>query len=147
MEGNFAEPSVAVGDHDLGTIEAALESQVQRDQMFSHRISTAIVLLAAISLTGCVRRGGRNSDCKWPEQPDAKTLSSNQGGNARHLRDDVEFAEELAVEYMDAHRVPRSGEFKSQQTASEVLNTCLGALIEQIAKSHNVPPREVAKFL
>jgi membrane protease YdiL (CAAX protease family) len=47
---------------------------------------------------------------------------------------------------MDAHRGPRSGEFKSQRAASEALNTCLGTLIEQIAKSHNVPPGEVARF-
>jgi hypothetical protein len=114
--------------------------------MFPHGISTAIVLLASISLTGCVRRGGRNSDCKWPEEPDAKTLAPNQRGYASHLREDVEFAEELAVEYMDAHHGPRSGEFKSQQAASQALNTCLDALIKQIAKSHNVPPREVAKF-
>jgi hypothetical protein len=131
---------------DLGTIDTALVSQGQPDQMSPHRSSTAIVLLAAISLSGCVRRSGRNSDCKWPEEPDARTLSPNQRGYARQLTDDVEFAEELAVEYMDAHHGPRSGEFKSQQAASQALNTCLGTLIEQIAKSHNVPPREVAKF-
>jgi hypothetical protein len=114
--------------------------------MFSYGIAAAFVLLASVSLTGCVRRGGRNSDCKWPEGPDAKTFSPNQLGDARHIRDDVELAEELAVEYMDAHHGPRSGEFKSQQAANQALNTCLGVLIEQIAKSHNVPPREVAKF-
>ncbi len=148
LSGNFAEPSGNpwATRQDLGTIKAALASQGQRDLMFRPRISTMIVLLASISMTGCVRRSGRNSDCKWPEDPDAKTLAPNQRGYARHLRDDVEFAEELAVEYMDAHHGPRSGEFRSQKAASQALNTCLGALIEQIAKSHNVPPREVVKF-
>jgi hypothetical protein len=92
--------------------------------MSPHRVATALVLLASISLTGCVRRDGRNSDCQWREEPDAKALAPNQRGYASHLRKDVEFAEELAVEYMDAHHRPRSGKFKSQQAASQALNTC-----------------------
>jgi hypothetical protein len=103
----------------------------------------AIVLLVAISLTGCVRRQGRNPDCKWPEEPDAMTLSAN----LRHLHNDVGFAEELAVEYMDAHHGPRSAGFKSLEAASQARNTCLADLIGQIGKSHNVPPREVARFV
>jgi hypothetical protein len=109
-------------------------------------MAITVVLLASIFLTGCVRRGGRNSDCKWPGEANAKTLRPNQRGYASHLRDDVEFAEELAVEYMDAHHGPRSGNFKSQRAASQALNRCLAKLIEQIGKSHNVPPRELAKF-
>jgi hypothetical protein len=52
----------------------------------------------------------------------------------RHLRGDIEFAEELAVEYMDAHRGPRS---------SEDLNTCLATLLRQIAKTHGVSRTEM----
>lgn len=71
----------------------------------------------------------------------------DERGYASHLRADVEFAEELAIEYMDAHHGPRSGNFESHQVAGQALNTCLGTLIERIAKSHAVPPREVAKFV
>jgi hypothetical protein len=56
----------------------------------------------------------------------------------RHLRGDIEFAEELAIEHMDAHRGPRS-----QKSASEDLNTCLAALLQQIAKSHGVSRTEI----
>jgi hypothetical protein len=58
----------------------------------------------------------------------------------------MEFAEELAIEYMDAHHGPRSGNFQSQQTASQTLNACLSTLAEQIGKSHNIPPRELLNF-
>jgi|SRR5579872_6012172 len=44
---------------------------------------------------------------------------------------------------MDAHR----GRISSQQEAAEALNACLGALVEQIGKSHNVPASEVRKFV
>jgi len=57
------------------------------------RFLPALTLLISISLTGCVRRGGRNSECKWPEEPDAKALNPNQREDARHLREDVELAE------------------------------------------------------
>jgi hypothetical protein len=56
----------------------------------------------------------------------------------RHLRGDIEFAEELAIEHVDAHRGPRS-----QKSASEDLNTCLAALLEQIARSHGVSRTEI----
>ena len=74
-------------------------------------------------------------------------LHRDQRGDASHLRADVDYAQELAVEYMDAHYGPRSGKFKSHEVASQSLNACLGTLINQIAESHHVPPKEVADFV
>jgi hypothetical protein len=99
----------------------------------------AAVLLAAVSLTACVRRGGRNADCRWIEQ-------SSQSRSAAHLRADTEFAEELAIEHMDAYFGPRPTKTQPAQNANEVLNTCLSSLVIQIAKSHNTSPYEVAKY-
>ena len=110
-------------------------------------IGAVIAVLVSISLSGCVRRGGRNPDCRWPGESDANGLAPNQRGYADHLRDDVEFAEELAVEYMDARHGPRSGAFESHQAASRARNACLDALIGQIARSHKVSPGEVRQFL
>ena len=56
----------------------------------------------------------------------------------RHLRGDIEFAEELAIEHMDAHRGPRS-----RKSDSEDLNTCLATLLQQIAKSHGLSRTEI----
>lgn len=101
-------------------------------------VSTVAVLLVSVFITGCVRRDGRNSDCKWPGESHPKTLDPTQRDDAGHLRQDVEFAEELAVEYMDVHH---------GRAASQALNACRSELIEQIGKSHNVSPGEVRKFL
>src|SRR5438309_10878216 len=56
--------------------------------------ATLLVFLAAV---GCVRRDGRNSDCKWP------TEIVRHAPDARHLSVDAEFAEELAIRYADTH--------------------------------------------
>ena len=111
--------------------------------MSSPSISIAVVLLASITLVGCVRRDGRNADCKWPEEADAKRSTAN----ARSLHADVEFAEELAIEYMDAQYGPRSRHAQSQRTANQALNACLGTLLDKVGRSHNVAPEEVDRSL
>jgi len=103
----------------------------------------ALGLVISLTFTGCVRREGRNSQCIWPEEPGARTLDPSRGGDARHIREDVELAEELAVEYMDAQRRSQSGR---QRPPSEVMNTCRNSLLKQISTSHNVPPGEMLQF-
>jgi len=58
----------------------------------------------------------------------------------------MEFAEQLAIQYMDAHHGLRSKNFQSQQTASNALNACLSTLADEIGKSHNIQPKELTKF-
>ena len=54
------------------------------------RFLSAVTLLSFVAWTGgCVRRDGRNSDCRWPEERGAKSLNPNSQGDARHLREDV----------------------------------------------------------
>jgi len=116
------------------------------------RIATAGPFLAALGLlicmtsTGCVRREGRNADCIWPKEPDARTLDPRLRADAGHLREDVEFAEDLAIRYMDAQRRPQTGQFKLGRPPGEVMNTCRDSLLKQISTSHQVPPREVVQF-
>ena len=112
------------------------------------KITTAFRFLAALGLvislafTGCIRREGRNSDCIWPEV-NARPLDPSRGGDARHLREDVELAEDLAVRYMDAQRRSQSAQLRPP---GEVMNTCRNSLLKQISTSHNVSPREVVQF-
>lgn len=114
--------------------------------MLRPHTATAALLLLSLCLTGCVRREGRNSDCAWPAEPDARALNPSQSDDARHLRADLEFAEDLAVRYMDAHHGPRSENFQSHKTADQALNGCLTDLAAQIGQSHHVPPRELKQL-
>ena len=105
----------------------------------------ALGLVISISFTGCVRREGRNSDCIWPEV-NARPLDPSRGGDARHLREDVELAEDLAVRYMDAQRRSQSAQIRPGRPPGEVMNTCRNSLLKQISTSHNVSPTEVVQF-
>jgi hypothetical protein len=109
------------------------------------RFLAALGLVISLAFTGCVRREGRNSDCIWPEV-NAKPLDPSRGGDARHLREDVELAEDLAVRYMDAQRRSQSAQIRPGRPPGEVMNTCRNSLLKQISTSHNVSPREVVQF-
>ena len=113
--------------------------------MSLQHISTSLMVLLAISLSACVRRDGRNPNCEWPAEPVARSLNPSGPADARHLRKDIEFAEELAIEYMDARHWQRSGNLQPL-SANQTLHACLTSLAAQIGKSHNVPPRELAQF-
>ena len=89
----------------------------------------AYLLLVPFIFSGCVQREGRNSDCQWPPtQPGA-----NQGA----LRADLEFAEELAIRYMEAHFGPRDLE-----AAAQAKNRCMGSLLAEIGKKHGMTAQE-----
>src|SRR5690242_16397195 len=112
-------------------------------------ITTELRLLVALAIslayTGCVRRQGRNSDCIWPEV-NARPLDPSRRGDAGHLREDVELAEDLAVRYMDAQLRSQSAQLRPGRAPGEVTNTCRNSLLKQISTSHNVSPREVVQF-
>lgn len=104
------------------------------------------MVLCSLLLCGCVRREGRNQDCRWPAEPGARALRTSASEDRRHLAEDLEFAEELAVEYMDAHHGPRSGAFQSHEAAGKALRACLAELAGHIARSHEVDPKEVSRL-
>jgi hypothetical protein len=92
-----------------------------------------ILLLILLVLPGCVRHDGRNSDCQWPRTPEPNAPSVNQ----RDLRADLEFAEELAIRYMDAHYGPSNPE-----AAAQAKNRCMGILLREIGKEHGITAQE-----
>lgn len=67
-------------------------------------------LIALCLSNACVRRDARNSDCRRPGESRANALRAGESGYAEHLGADAEFAEELAIRYMDVHHGPALGE-------------------------------------
>ena len=88
-----------------------------------------MALLALLFLPGCVRREGRNSACQW--------TSAQSAVNQRDLSADLEFAEELAIRYMEANSGPRD-----QPAAARAKNRCLGILLTEIGKEHGLSAEE-----
>src|SRR4029079_10571354 len=84
-------------------------------------------------VVGCVRRDGRNVDCKWPAE------ISGRSADARHLSADAEFAEDLAIRYADTHHDLRTPNYVSGEVYAAARDRCMGSLFEQIAREHGVP--------
>jgi len=70
---------------------------VQADAM---RSQCTLLLLALISVGGCITRPGMNADCQWPAEA-SRQLDLQRRADRRHLIEDAELAEELAVRYDD----------------------------------------------
>ncbi len=94
-------------------------------------------LIAALMLflctTGCLRRDGRNSDCRWPSE----TITHSATG--QHLSEDAEFAEDLAIRYADVHHGLRTPYYVSGEAYVAGRNRCIAALFQQIAEEDGVP--------
>lgn len=91
--------------------------------------------------SGCVRRTGRNSDCRWPAE------SSEHSADERHLSADSEFAEDLAIRYADTHHGLRTPHYVSGEAYDAARDQCMATLFEEVAKAHGVTSRTVAKSL
>jgi len=107
---------------------------VIRVQRFRRLLLATLVFFCA---AGCVRREGRNSDCKWPPERAARPATT------RHLSGDAEFAEDLAIRYSDVHHGLRTPYFVSGEDYASNRDRCMAGLFGEIAKRHNVPIERV----
>ena len=87
-------------------------------------------VLLLFLLCGCVRREGRNSDCQ-------RSRTAGTSDSHRDLRADLEFAEDLAIRYMDKHYGPRD-----PAAAAKAKDRCLGTLLGEIGKEHGMTARQ-----
>jgi hypothetical protein len=101
-------------------------------------MATLMLLLCA---AGCVRRDGRNSDCRWPPE------TAGYPADARHLSADAEFAEDLAIRFADTRHGLGTPHYVSGEAYGAARDRCLGTLFEQIAKEHGVPAGKVSSSL
>lgn len=99
------------------------------------------ILCIALTLTGCVRRTGRNIDCYWPGEFPLSNPTE------RHLSADAEFAEDLAIRYADTHFGPRTLQFESMAVYRQGTQRCAYTLYEAVAATHHVPVASVQNAL
>lgn len=106
----------------------------------------ALVALTLCCTTACLRSGPRNSNCQWP--PDsAASLNLRDPQQQRHLSDDAELAEDLAIRYADVHRGPHSGHFEGMPEYSRTRDTCMAQLFHTAATTHQVSDAQVRQSL
>ena len=111
----------------------------RRTRIVLKALALLIPIAFALWVGGCVRRDGRNSDCRWPEELTHHSVS------ARHLSADAEFAEDLAIRYADTHFGLRSP--NPSETYDAERNACMERLFVEIGKDHGVPVGQVSDSL
>jgi len=105
--------------------------------MFRFRPLLLAALVLSFCAAGCVRREGRNSNCKWHPEIAAGPAT------ARHLSEDAEFAEDLAIRYSDVHHGLRTPDYVSGEDYAFNRDRCMATLFGEIASQHNVPIERV----
>jgi hypothetical protein len=93
------------------------------------------LILLLFCTAACVRRDGRNDDCRWP------------GGARGALSADAEFAEDLAIRYADVHHGLRTPHYVSGEAYDAERDRCMATLFAEVAKTHGVPAASVASAL
>jgi len=63
-----------------------------------NRLWFGIALACLVS--GCINRPGMNAECRWPAEP-SRSLDPRNVADVRHLRGDLEVADELVIRYRD----------------------------------------------
>ena len=101
-------------------------------------VSVAILLLS----TGCV---GFNKDlnCRWPVDHQPRALDLSVGSDQRHLADDAQTAEDLAIRHADAGR-GRGSANRDVGEYRRVREECKAQLYATVATQHSVTPQAVA---
>jgi hypothetical protein len=100
-----------------------------------------IVVLVLATGSGCVRRDGRNADCRWPGE------TPRQAASPSHLSADAEFAEDLAIRYADRHHGLRTPNYVSGNVYDSERDRCMNSLFAQIAGQHGIPVEQVSSAL
>ena len=99
------------------------------------------VFVSVFVLAGCGANAPYAADCAWPPH-ERRPLSIVTSADARHLADDAQIAEDIAIRHADlvegtAGREP--GRYR------QVRETCKAALFAQVSDQHAVSRDEVAR--
>jgi uncharacterized membrane-anchored protein YhcB (DUF1043 family) len=113
--------------------------------MFERMSRRFLLALALSCLMGCSRSVRSNANCGWLQE--AKTpLDLNTPQRGRHLSEDAELAEDLAIRYADVCCRP-SGTRHSMAEYVQSRDRCMAKLFEVVAKDHSVTQEQVRKSI
>jgi hypothetical protein len=103
----------------------------------------ALALMSALLAAGCAGGPLKNAGCEWPPDHAATPLDLSVSRDARHLADDAQTAEDLAIRHADAShgRASHSRDVSEYQAVRE---TCKASLFALVASQHRVSPDAVA---
>lgn len=103
-------------------------------------INIVALFILTIAVTGCTRPGDHpiSPDCSWTED-DHRTLKLETIAERRHLREDANTAEDLAIRWADNYISPRA-EYDSRR------DECMESLFKGLADNHRVDVELVRQY-
>jgi hypothetical protein len=106
-----------------------------------------IVPLAYGMLTGCVSESsGPDAVCQWRGDT-IGALDLTDPRQDRHLSNDAEEAENLAIRYADGHDRPTNGGGPTIAEYHQTRDQCMAALFQVVADRHHVTPQQVRESI
>jgi hypothetical protein len=100
-------------------------------------------LLAFLLVSAGCLGFNKDSNCRWPADHQARALELSVASDRRHLADDAQFAEDLAIRHADASR-GRGSANRDVGEYRRIREQCKAELYAAVAAQHSVPPEVVA---
>jgi hypothetical protein len=107
-------------------------------------ITRVAVVMSATLTAGCIGGASKNANCEWLANHPTSALDLSVARDARHLADDAQTAEDLAIRHADASRGRASGR-RDVEEYRAVREHCKASLYATIASQHRVPAAAVAE--
>jgi hypothetical protein len=101
-----------------------------------NRLRAGFLIAVLVVPAGCVGVD-KNADCRWPVDHPHRPLDLSASADRRHLADDAQTAEDLAIRHADASRGPDWQRHRDEYR--RVREACRATLNQIVATQHDVP--------
>lgn len=101
-----------------------------------------LALMSALLVAGCAGGSFKNAGCEWPLDHATTSLDLSVSRDKRHLADDAQTAEDLAIRHADASNA-RASHSRDVTAYQAVREDCKASLFALVASQHRVPPDAV----
>jgi hypothetical protein len=101
-----------------------------------------LIVAASIVVTGCGANARYAHDCSWPSTHQTQPLNLDHTADLRHLSDDAQVAEDVAIRHADLTEGTGSRR-RNVERYRDRREACKAALFAIVSRQHNVPIAEV----
>lgn len=101
-----------------------------------------LIVAASIAMAGCGANAALAQDCAWPPTHAHRALNLRSPADLRHLSDDAQLAEDVAIRHADVTEGTGSGR-RNIQRYRDRREGCKATLFAIVGRQHNVTVSDV----